>query len=462
MSVGVPQQILSGKYRLERELGRGGMGSVWLAEHMTLRSPVAIKLIDPGIAAEPEALARFLREAQSAASLRSPHVVQILDHGVDEGVPFIVMELLEGESLAARIERHHRLAPAETARILTQVARAITRAHEAGIIHRDLKPDNIFLVRNDEEEVAKVLDFGVAKASSHGMGAATGATRTGSVLGTPYYMSPEQAEGMKSIDGRSDLWSLGVIAWECLLGSRPFEAETLGGLLLAICAREIPVPSTVGAVPVGFDAWFAKACSRHVASRFGSAKELAAELRQVCAGVVITTPHYAAGPVSSSHGPAVQASSLPLTLATTSGHLGMSSSHEPPMKKSAAPLVIGIGAVLAIVAGGTAFALRSSSTDTVASAAPAVPPPPATPKVEPVVAPAAAPEPSVVASVAPAASSAPKPVAPAAAPVAIRPRVGAAVARPVKDKPPPASPAPAPAAQPQPQPTPRPRVNLGI
>jgi serine/threonine protein kinase len=459
MSVGAPHQVLSGKYRLERELGRGGMGSVWLAQHMTLRSPVAIKLIDPGIADNPEALARFLREAQSAASLRSPHVVQILDHGVDNGVPFIVMELLEGESLAARIERQHRLSPAETARILTQVCRAITRAHEAGIIHRDLKPDNIFLVRNEEEEVAKVLDFGVAKASSHGMGAATGATRTGSVLGTPYYMSPEQAEGMKNIDGRSDLWSLGVIAWECLLGNRPFEAETLGGLLLAICARDIPVPSTVGAVPMGFDAWFARACSRNVANRFGSAKELAAELRQVCsgAGTDVSAP-YLAGPVSSQHGPAVAASSLPL--ATTTSHLGMASSHEPPKKKSVVPLLIGVGAVLAVGAGGAAFALRSPSNDTVASAAPSVPPASAS-KAEPAVAPAAAPEPKVEPSVAASAAPAPSASAPVAPSVraAVRPRVAAPPAKPVKDKPPAADVAPAaPAAQPQP----RPRVNLGI
>src|SRR5687767_8426993 len=248
--------VLAGKYRLVSLIGRGGMGSVWKAEHLGLRAPVAVKLIDQSIEMLPEALQRFLREAQAAASLRSPHVVQILDHGVDEGVPFIVMELLEGESLASRLERVQRLSPAETARIITQVARAVARAHEAGIVHRDLKPDNIYLVRNDEEEIAKVLDFGVAKATTHGMGAATGATRTGSVLGTPYYMSPEQAEGAKGVDHRSDLWSLGVIAWECLLGTRPFESETLGGLLLAICPRDMPVPSRAGQVPPGFDAGF--------------------------------------------------------------------------------------------------------------------------------------------------------------------------------------------------------------
>ncbi|HEY6079162.1 MAG TPA: serine/threonine-protein kinase, partial [Polyangiaceae bacterium] len=389
-SVGAAQQILSGKYRLERELGRGGMGSVWLAEHLTLRSPVAIKLIDPTIADNPEALARFLREAQAAASLRSPHVVQILDHGVDNGVPFIVMELLEGESLASKLERERCLSPGDTARIMTQVARAVGRAHEAGIVHRDLKPDNIYLVRNDEEEVAKVLDFGVAKSSSHGMGAVSSATRTGSVLGTPYYMSPEQAEGAKTVDHRSDLWALGVIAWECVLGARPFEAETLGGLLLAICARDIPVPSTVGSVPPGFDAWFARACSRNVSQRFGSAKELASELRQVCAGGgVDATGRYAPLPAyggSQSAGdygvagaisaPGGVVSTSPAHLASTTGQLGLSTTSGelsaagvPPLKKSKAPLVALALLIMLGVAGAAAFALREAPGEPAATSA---------------------------------------------------------------------------------------------
>src|SRR4051794_4658600 len=161
----VPGAVLAGKYTLERKLGQGGMGAVWRAEHVHLRSPVAIKLIDAQIAQHPEALARFMREAQAAAALRSPHVVQILDYGADRGVPYIAMELLEGESLADRLSRVERLPPAEVARIITEVARAIGRAHELSIVHRDLKPDNIFLVRNDDVEVTKVLDFGIAKAA---------------------------------------------------------------------------------------------------------------------------------------------------------------------------------------------------------------------------------------------------------------------------------------------------------
>jgi len=263
------------------------MGSVWLAEHLTLCSQVAIKLIHVDMASSAEVLGRFLREAQAAASLRSPHVVQILDHGVDEGTPYIAMELLEGESLADRLVRVGRLEPVAVGRMMTEVGRAMGRAHEAGIVHRDLKPDNVFLVRNDDDEVTKVLDFGIAKAASGpgGLGAAaSSATRTGALLGTPYYMSPEQAEGARSLDHRTDIWAMGVIAFECLLGRRPFDAESLGGLLLAICTRPIPIPSQCGPVPSGFDAWFARVCNRDPAQRFASARDAASELKRLCDG----------------------------------------------------------------------------------------------------------------------------------------------------------------------------------
>ena len=276
-----PGRTLAEKYQLVSLLGQGGMGSVWRAEHLTLRSPVAIKLIDPALIQNPEALERFMREAQSAASLRSPHVVQILDYGLDDEVPYIVMELLEGESLASRLKRLHRLSPADTARIILDVCRAVGRAHQAGIVHRDLKPDNIFLVPNDESEVAKVLDFGIAKSSLPGMSLGSG-TRTGSMLGTPYYMSPEQASGSKTVDWRSDLWALGIIAFECMTGALPFNEDTLGGLVLSICTKQLPLPSTLSDVPPGFDEWFSRASARNKAERFQSAKELAQALSQVC------------------------------------------------------------------------------------------------------------------------------------------------------------------------------------
>jgi eukaryotic-like serine/threonine-protein kinase len=275
--------VLAGKYRLVSLIGRGGMGSVWKAEHLGLRAPVAVKLIDKSIDMMPEALSRFHREAQAAASLRSPHVVQILDHGVDEAaqVPFIVMELMEGESLAARLERVARLSAPETARIVSQVARALIRAHEAGIVHRDLKPDNIFLVKNEDDEIAKVLDFGIAKSKAHAIGSDT-ATRTGSVLGTPYYMSPEQISGSKEIDFRTDLWALAVIAYEAITGARPYDADTVGGLAIQICTQRPAPPSTHAPVPAGFDAWFDRATALEASRRYASARELAEDLRRVC------------------------------------------------------------------------------------------------------------------------------------------------------------------------------------
>jgi len=272
--------VVSGRYRLESLLGQGGMGSVWRAHHLALNAPVAIKLIDPALAGSPEAQARFIREAQAAAALRSPNVVQTLDFGVDQGVPYIVMELLVGESLADRLARVGRLTPADTARIVGDVAKAIGKAHAAEIVHRDLKPDNVFLAHDEDDEVVKVLDFGVAKATG-AVGASTSRTRTGAILGTPYYMSPEQAQGDKRVDWRTDLWALAVIAFECLVGRRPFEADGLGSLIMQICAAPVPVPSTLGPVPRGFDAWWAKATVRDPTARFQSAKELASTLRAV-------------------------------------------------------------------------------------------------------------------------------------------------------------------------------------
>jgi serine/threonine-protein kinase len=287
-------RVLVGRYRLDERLGAGGMGSIWRAQHLVLAAPVAVKLIDREAVPDEETLQRFMREAQSAATLRSPHVVQILDYGVDEQLPFIVMELLDGENLAQRLRHLGRLSGADTARIVTHIGRAMARAHEAGIVHRDLKPENVFLIRNEDEEIAKVLDFGVAKVSVGTLGEAGTRTRTGSILGTPYYMSPEQAQGNKTVDHRSDLWSLGVIAFECLLGKRPFYSDGLGDLVLQICIRDIPVPSAFGSVPVGFDAWFARAVARDPEMRFQSARELTDALREVLGGdareLVWTTP----------------------------------------------------------------------------------------------------------------------------------------------------------------------------
>ncbi len=277
-------RVLGGRFRLERQLGEGGFGTIWLAEQLVLGAPVAVKLIDLAIARQPGALERFLREAQAAATLRSPHVVQVLDYGVEGDQPFIAMELLEGENLAQRLHRVGRLAPSEALRIVTHVARAMSRAHECNIVHRDLKPENVFLVRNEDDEVAKVLDFGVAKMKSPVVVDESTQTRTGSLIGTPHYMSPEQVQGNKTVDYRSDIWALGIMAFEMFTGQRPFTGNALGDLVLQICVRDITKPSQLAPVPAGFDEWFARAAERDQENRFQSARELAQTLREVVGG----------------------------------------------------------------------------------------------------------------------------------------------------------------------------------
>lgn len=263
------------------------MGSVWLAEHTALKTHVAVKLLHAKAEGNSELRARFLREARAAGALTSSHVVRVLDYGVDDDVPYIAMEYLEGESLRARLHKQRKLSPEATGQILRGVCRGIAKAHKLGVVHRDLKPDNIFLAADEEHgEVVKVVDFGIAKileAEDPSGPSQTEdlSTSTGLMLGTPYYMSPEQLRGRKDVDARTDLWAIGVVAFECLLGQRPFVADAVGELVLTICTQPIPVPSAIGAVPDGFDAWFAKAMQIDPKDRFASVQELADGLAAV-------------------------------------------------------------------------------------------------------------------------------------------------------------------------------------
>ncbi|MBM4359780.1 MAG: serine/threonine protein kinase [Deltaproteobacteria bacterium] len=263
--------VIAERFRLLRLLGKGGMGDVWAAQHISLDITCAVKFIHAEAAEKPEVRERFEREAKAAAALKSPNVVQIIDYGIQENVPYLAMEMLEGEPLSARIRRRGRLEPIETCRIVGGIGKALTKAHAAGIVHRDLKPENVFLVPDEDGEIAKVLDFGVAKNTNQ----LDSNTRTGALLGTPYFMSPEQAQGIKAVDARADLWSLAVVAFRCITGELPFKSDALGDLLIRIVTQPPPVPSHVcPGLPESFDRWWHRASQREPEHRYQTAKEL--------------------------------------------------------------------------------------------------------------------------------------------------------------------------------------------
>ncbi len=278
-------ELVAGKYEVVRRIGQGAMGAVWEGRHVSLGTRVACKFIDADFARKSsEARSRFRNEAKAAAALRSKHVVDVYDYGLmTDGRPYIVMEFLEGESLEERLARLGRLPLGTTIRIVTQVSRALHKAHRQGIIHRDLKPDNIFLVWDDEDETdqVKVVDFGIAKFTDDKV-EVSHATQAGSVLGTPFFMSPEQARGTTDVDLRSDLWALGVVTFQCLTGQLPFYSDAVGDLLVRICTGEIPVPSHIAPdLPLSIDAWMARALERDRDLRFQSAKEMTDRLGEV-------------------------------------------------------------------------------------------------------------------------------------------------------------------------------------
>jgi eukaryotic-like serine/threonine-protein kinase len=256
------------------------MGSVWRAEHLTLSAEVAVKIIDPALAQLDMGLSRFMREARALAALHSPYIVQVIDFGSQGDIVYLVMELLEGKTLGQRLKTEGKLSPAETLRIITDVCKAMSHAHDRGIIHRDLKPDNIFLCDESREHVTKVLDFGIAKPRGiESLGDAD--TSAGAFLGTPSYMSPEQCRGEVS-DPRSDLWAIGAIVYECLSGAKLFGGSVLG-IVVRICNGE-QLPLDESSLPPGFVPWLRKAMAPDPGQRFQSAGELFAALAPVLGG----------------------------------------------------------------------------------------------------------------------------------------------------------------------------------
>jgi len=270
---------IGGKYRVERLIGRGGMGAVYAAQNVTIGKRVALKFLGREAARHAEATRRFQREAQAASLVESEHIVQVFDAGTTtDGIPFLVMEQLAGEDLRARLSREHTLALSDALEIATQVLRALTRAHEAGIVHRDLKPDNLFLCRRDDGSLlVKIVDFGISKLDRATMSERL--TRRGAVLGSAHYMSPEQAQASDAVDRRSDLYGVGAILFEMLAGRPPHLAPTFESVLVAICTHDAPDVRTLRPdVPAPLAASVAKALARDPAERFGSATEFLAGL----------------------------------------------------------------------------------------------------------------------------------------------------------------------------------------
>ncbi len=277
-----PGNVLAGKYRLEHEIGRGAMGTVWVALHLSLDQKVAIKVISGEHAASDDLRRRFSTEAKAAAKLRSRYVVGVYDDGeTPEGLPYIVMEYLEGECLEDRIARNGTIPLPEAARIAKHIGRALTRAHSRAIVHRDLKPGNVFITKNEDDDegwLAKVLDFGIAKMDDFGE---KSTTKTGTVLGTPLFMSPEQVRGASSVDHRADLYSLGMVVYNMLTGGYAFDGESFGDLLVSICTERLPrLCDAAPWLPEALDPWFQKACARNPAERFRSADEMVEALHQ--------------------------------------------------------------------------------------------------------------------------------------------------------------------------------------
>jgi serine/threonine protein kinase len=267
--------------RLVSQLAQGGMGTVWVAEHLVLETKVVVKLMTKELAANVDGAARFAREAAIAAAVKSPHVVQVFDSGVTEdGVAYIVMELLEGHDLGAHLTASGRMAPGEVAIIITQLAKALARAHRVHVVHRDLKPENVFLCDVEGGEAfVKLLDFGTAKDE----GRAPFTTTAGQLLGTPYYMSPEQILG-EEVDTRADIWALGVLAFEALTGVRPFDGVTVGAITLAIHTTKPRPSDVVPDLPPALDEWFARACARDPAERFQTVRAAGDAFARALAG----------------------------------------------------------------------------------------------------------------------------------------------------------------------------------
>jgi hypothetical protein len=401
-----------GAYRVLQQIGEGGMGTVWLAEHMMLGRRAAIKLLHPMFTARPDIVTRFFNEARAATAIADPGIVQIFDfgHHVD-GSAYIAMEMLDGEPLDKRLRRLGRLPVPDALRVMRQVSSTLGVAHLRGIVHRDLKPENIYLVRDPEViggERAKVLDFGIAKLT----GDASVKTNTSAVMGTPAYMSPEQCRGAGQVDQRSDVYALGCMLFALITGAPPFDAEGAGEII-AMHLREPPpaLSSRVHGIPPELDAIVLHCLAKDPAYRYASGTELAAAIGGMLGTQSIASLHVTGGVPGGAPGMVTGSSSTTLSAAAAAATA-------PGSRSSARGAWIAVLGVV-VVGGGVAAVAVTRGDGTPGPITPA-----ASPAADPVGKPA--PPPAVAPVTAPAVPASPP------APVAKPPDPNAALATAMK------------------------------
>ncbi|HEV3190011.1 MAG TPA: serine/threonine-protein kinase, partial [Polyangiaceae bacterium] len=275
-------EVLAGKYRVERVLGIGGMGVVVAATHLQLETKVALKFLLPAMLRNQEVVGRFAREARAAVRIQSEHVARVSDVGtLENGAPYMVMEFLEGEDLAAWIQRNGALPVDQAVDFVIQACVGVASAHGIGIVHRDLKPANLFCLRgNDGQFVIKVLDFGISKVNNLAVSDGGGSmTHTSAVMGSPYYMSPEQMVSAKDVDARTDIWALGVVLYELLTAQTPFAGESFAEIAIKVATASFaPVRSYRPDAPPGLEAVLIKCLEKDKIRRYTNVAELALAL----------------------------------------------------------------------------------------------------------------------------------------------------------------------------------------
>jgi serine/threonine protein kinase len=443
-----PGQILGGKYRVDRVLGAGGMGMVVAATHLQLEERVAIKFLLPEAMGNPEAVARFGREARAAVKIRGEHVARVIDVGsFENGAPYMVMEHLDGRDLSAVITERGALSPAEAVDAVLQACEALAEAHALGIVHRDLKPANLFLTRRpDGTPSVKVLDFGISKVTN-ASASDNAMTKTSAIMGSPLYMSPEQMTASRDVDARTDIWAIGVVLYELLAGRAPFRAETLPeicGLILTAAPPAIRnfSPST----PEPLQLAVLRCLEKDRTRRFQSVSEVAQAIAPFGSRATSRSVERISRILGADAGSYDVPASVSQTAHANAGTNSNWGQTNPPRSHTVPLMAAGAAAVVLVGGLGALWFLRSkpvtSDHAVVAAASVASTAPVANVPVQPAVVPlpVAAPPPTPPAVVAPVGKSA---------------AVQAAVAKPAAAKPAAAKPAPVSAPSPAPAPPPR-------